>query len=70
LTIVFIIIIIIIIGKAAIFELQLSFENLPEFSSSFHFFGFRNNFFLQSKIVSLASNPQPGGPGLRVYIPQ
>jgi hypothetical protein len=27
-------------------------------------------FFLQSKVVSLASNPQPGGPGLCIYVPQ
>jgi hypothetical protein len=26
--------------------------------------------FLQSKIVSLASNPKPGGPGLCIYVPQ
>jgi hypothetical protein len=26
--------------------------------------------FLQSKVVSLASNPQPGGPGLCIYVPQ
>jgi hypothetical protein len=36
---------------------------LPDFSwitpSGFHFIGFRNNNFLQSKLVSLASNPQP-----------
>jgi hypothetical protein len=26
--------------------------------------------FLQSKVVSLASNSQPGGPGLCIYVPQ
>jgi hypothetical protein len=26
--------------------------------------------FLQSKVVILASNPQPGGPGLCIYVPQ
>jgi hypothetical protein len=37
----------------------------------FHFFGFRDkNFFLQSKAVSPVSNPQPGGPGLCIYVPQ
>jgi hypothetical protein len=40
-------------------------------SSSFHFFGFRNNnCFLQSKVVSLSWNPQPGGPGSCIYVPQ
>jgi hypothetical protein len=27
-----------------------------------HYFGFRKNNFLQNKVVSLASNPKPGGP--------
>jgi hypothetical protein len=40
-------------------------------SSGFHFFGFWNtNFFLQFKVISLASNPQCGGPGLCIYDPQ
>jgi hypothetical protein len=26
--------------------------------------------FLQSKLVSPASNPQPGGPDLSIYVPQ
>jgi hypothetical protein len=34
----------------------------------FHFLGFLNN--LQGKVVSPASNPQPGVPGPRIYIPQ
>jgi hypothetical protein len=38
-------------------------------SSGFHFFGFRNNIFFQSKVVSPASNPQLGGPGLCIYVP-
>jgi hypothetical protein len=36
--------------------------------SSFQFFWFRNNF-LQKKVVSLASNPQPGVPGLCIRPP-
>jgi hypothetical protein len=36
----------------------------------FHFFGLRNNIYLQNKVISLASNPQPGGPGPCVYVPQ
>jgi hypothetical protein len=30
---------------------------------------FSTNYFLQVKVVSLTHNPQPGGPGLRIYIP-
>jgi hypothetical protein len=43
-----------------------------QITSGFHFFGFRNgnSFFLQSKVVSPASNPQPGGPGPCIYVPQ
>jgi hypothetical protein len=26
--------------------------------------------FLKGKVVSLVSNPQPGGPGLYIYVPQ
>jgi hypothetical protein len=38
-------------------------------TSRFHFFGLRNGgfFFLQSKVVSLASNPQPGDPGHCIF---
>jgi hypothetical protein len=40
-------------------------------SEGFHFYGFRNDiFFLQSKVVSLVSNPRPGGPGLCIYVSQ
>jgi hypothetical protein len=35
----------------------------------FYFFRFRNNIFLQSKVVSPASNPQPGRPGPSICIP-
>jgi hypothetical protein len=31
--------------------------------------GFRNNKLLRGWIVSPAPNPQPGGPGLRIYDP-
>jgi hypothetical protein len=41
-----------------------------QIASGFHFFGFPKNIFLQSKVVSLASNPQPGAPGLCIYVPQ
>jgi hypothetical protein len=40
-------------------------------ASDLHAFGFRNNnFILQSKVVSPVSNPQPGGLGPSVYVPQ
>jgi hypothetical protein len=35
--------------------------------SGSHFFVFRNNHFLKSKVFSLASNRQAGGPRLRIY---
>jgi hypothetical protein len=34
-----------------------------------HFFGFRNSICLQSKVVGLAFNPQPGGPSLCIMSP-
>jgi hypothetical protein len=75
------VIIIIMIGKTALFEpwpfsedpvrfvhSQLCVVNRP---SCFHFVGCCNdNFFLQNKVVSLASNPQPGGLGLCIYVRQ
>jgi hypothetical protein len=43
---------------------------LPDWSG-FHFFRFHNsNFFSQSKVISVASNPQPGGPSHCIYVPQ
>jgi hypothetical protein len=63
-----------IIGKTALFEPWPSLGDSARFvfnqTIGFHFFGFRNNHFLQSNIVNLASNPQPGGPGLYIYVPQ
>jgi hypothetical protein len=41
-----------------------------QIASGFHFFGFCNNIFLQSKVVSLPLNPQHRGPGLNIYVPQ
>jgi hypothetical protein len=39
-------------------------------SSRYFFLGrFSKNFFLQGEVVSLTPNPQPGGPGLRIYNP-
>jgi hypothetical protein len=63
-----------IIGKTALTEPLPSLEDFSRFvwvnPSGFHFFGFRNNNFLRSKVVSLASNPQPGGSGPCIYVPQ
>jgi hypothetical protein len=70
----FIIIITIIIGKAALFQPMSSLEDSARFlycwrirPSRFQF-GFRNDNFLQSKVVNLTSNSQPGGPGLCIYV--
>jgi hypothetical protein len=67
-----IIIIIIIIGKTVVFEPQHSLEYFAKIQNAFcfQFFGFRNNDFLQSKIVSLASNLKPGGSKPSIYVPQ
>jgi hypothetical protein len=37
---------------------------------AFRFWGFLTITFLQGWIVSPAPNPQPGGPGLRIYDPR
>jgi hypothetical protein len=56
--------VIVINGKTALFEAEPYIAFLRRFYQilpSFHFFGFCiNNFFLQSKVVSLASIPQLG----------
>jgi hypothetical protein len=41
-----------------------------KFASCFYFFwDLAKIFFIQSKVVSLASNSQPGGPGPCIYVP-
>jgi hypothetical protein len=62
-------IITIIIGKTALFEAQPSLEESARLHAVFTSLDYETIFFLQSKVVSLASNPQPGGPGLCVYAP-
>jgi hypothetical protein len=52
-----------------LFSYSLSQKMLPDLIQ-FPLFEFRNNNFLQSKSFSPASNPQPGGPGHYIYIPQ
>jgi hypothetical protein len=65
---------IIIIGKTSLFEPQPSLEYSPTFvyrSCGFHFFDFAIIIFLHSKvIISFASNPKPGGPGICISVPQ
>jgi hypothetical protein len=65
-----IIIFIMVIGKTALFGAIVFLRRLRQGAFGFHLFVFHNNIFLQSQVVSLASNPQPGGPGLCIYVPQ
>jgi hypothetical protein len=64
------------IGKNALFEPQPSLEDSVRFVCResdhpvFISLDFATRIFLQSKVVSLASNPQPGGPGPCIYVPQ
>jgi hypothetical protein len=63
------------LAKQSSFSHSFPQKILPHLSwiwpSGFHFSGFRNNIiFLPSRVVSLESNPQPGGPGSCVYTPQ
>jgi uncharacterized membrane protein len=68
LIIIIIIIIVVVVGSP--FGVITFLRRFRQSSSGFHVFGFRNNNFLQSKVVSLASNPEPGGPGSCIYVPQ
>jgi hypothetical protein len=45
-------------------------QEILKFASAFPIFRFRNVFSLQSKVASLASNPQPGGPCSCIYVSQ
>jgi hypothetical protein len=65
-----IIIIIIIIGKAGLSEPWPYLEDFARLHLVFPSLDFATIFFLQSKVVNLVSNPQPGGPGLSIYVPQ
>jgi hypothetical protein len=62
-------IIIIIMAKRARLNPQPSLEDTARSDPIFTSLDFVTIFFLQSKVVSLASNPQPGGPGLCIYAP-
>jgi hypothetical protein len=61
--------IIITIGKTALFEPQPSLEYSVRLHPGFTLLDFATVFSLHSKLVSLASNPQPGGPGPYIYVP-
>jgi hypothetical protein len=56
--------IITITGKTALFEPQPSLEDSARFDPGFRYLGFATVKFLQSKVISLASKPRPGGSGL------
>jgi hypothetical protein len=63
-----IIIIIIIICDTALFEPQPSLDASARLQPVFTSSDFATIIFLQSKAVSLASNPDPGGPGFCIYV--
>jgi hypothetical protein len=65
-----IVIIIIIICQSSRFWASALLKRFCQILSGFHFFGYRSIFFLWSKVVSFTSNPQPGGPGLCICVPQ
>jgi hypothetical protein len=61
----------IIVDKTALSEQYPFLEHLSSFDPVLDCLDFAKIFFfLQSKVVSLASNPQPGGPGPCIYVPQ
>jgi hypothetical protein len=65
-----IIIIIIVVITAKRPFLSHGLGRICEIASGFYVLGFRDsNFFLQSWVVTLAFNPQPGGPGPCIYVP-
>jgi hypothetical protein len=57
-------------AKTAFFEPQPSLEDSARFHPVFTSLDFATIIFLQSKVVSLESNPRPGGPGLSIYVTQ
>jgi hypothetical protein len=58
------------ISKIARFEPQPSLEDSATLRLVFTSLDFVTNLFLQSKAVSLTSNPQPGGLRTCMYAPQ
>jgi hypothetical protein len=65
-----IIIIITIIGKTALFEQQPSLEDYARLHPDFISLDFATIIFFTEQVVSLASDSQPGGPGLCIYVPR
>jgi hypothetical protein len=66
-----VIITIIIIGRTALFEPYPSLEDSVRLDDpGFTSLDFAAIIFLQSKVVSLVSNPQSRGPGLCIYVRQ
>jgi hypothetical protein len=59
-----------IIGETALFEPQPSLEDAARTNPVFSSLDFATVFFFQSKVVSVVSITQPGGPGLCIYVPQ
>jgi hypothetical protein len=57
--------------QAALFFLKAALvRRLCQFPQVFTFLDFATIILLQSNVVSLAFNPQSGGPGLCIYVPQ
>jgi hypothetical protein len=50
--------------------LSHSLRRFCQIVSGFHSLGLTTVIFIQSKFISPASNPQPEGPGLCIYVPQ
>jgi hypothetical protein len=68
--VVVIIIIIIINGKTALFEPWPSLEDSARLRPVVTYLDFTAVMFLHNKIVSFASNAQPGGTDPCIYVPQ
>jgi hypothetical protein len=62
--------IIIISSETALYEPQPSLEDSARFDPVSTSLDLATIYFFQSKVVSFATNPQPGGPGLYIYVPQ
>jgi hypothetical protein len=60
----------IIISKTALFKPQPSLKISARLHLIYTSLDFPTVFLLQSKVVSFASNPQPGGPGACISGPQ
>jgi hypothetical protein len=61
---------IVIIRNTTIFEPQPSLQNSAKFDPVFSSLEFATLILLQSRVVSVATNPKPGGPVLYIYVLQ